>query len=271
LDVGSTAIPIIYTLFVITIPESPRWLISQSRVEEAKKVMKIISPDQDSELLATQMEEDYADAPKENIFMKKYRFPLTLAFLVAFFNQMSGINAFLYYAPRIFGEAGLGEKTALLSSIGIGVVNMVFTLVGVNLIDKVGEKTNVYWIHRIYYFSGISVYGILLSLVGFGDSNLPFPVHCISRDWSGNYNLGVYIGDFPESSPRIRTVVWKLYALGTRCNYPFAYPNPIFYHWPGTVFLVFTIAMVFQLLFVIFMMPETKGTTLEKLSKSLSK
>jgi hypothetical protein len=66
------------------------------------------------------MEDDHAEAPKENIFMKKYRFPLMLAFLVAFFNQMSGINAFLYYAPRIFGEAGLGEKTALLSSIGIG-------------------------------------------------------------------------------------------------------------------------------------------------------
>lgn len=70
----------------------------------------------------------------------------------------------MYYAPRIFGEAGLGEKTALLSSIGIGVVNMVFTLVGVNLIDKVGRKNYCYWIHRIYYFSGISVYGILLSL-----------------------------------------------------------------------------------------------------------
>jgi hypothetical protein len=267
---GVQAIPIIYTLFVITIPESPRWLISQSRVEEAKKVMKIISGS-GFRIAGHTNGGRLCRRTKENIFMKKYRFPLTLAFLVAFFNQMSGINAFLYYAPRIFGEAGLGEKTALLSSIGIGVVNMVFTLVGVNLIDKVGEKTNVYWIHRIYYFSGISVYGILLSLVGFGDSNLPFPVHCISRDWSGNYNLGVYIGDFPESSPRIRTVVWKLYALGTRAIIPSLIPTLFSTIGPGTVFLVFTIAMVFQLLFVIFMMPETKGTTLEKLSKSLSK
>jgi hypothetical protein len=64
----------------------------------------------------------------ENIFLKKYRFPLTLAFLIAFFNQFSGINAFLYYAPRIFEAAGLGESTALLSSIGIGFTNLIFTL-----------------------------------------------------------------------------------------------------------------------------------------------
>ncbi len=74
----------------------------------------------------------------ENIFMKKYRFPLMLAFLIAFFNQLSGINAFLYYAPRIFEEAGLGESTALLSSIGIGVTNLIFTLLGVFLIDRLG-------------------------------------------------------------------------------------------------------------------------------------
>ena len=97
-------------------------------------------------------------------------------------------------------------------------------------------------------------------LTGF-DSNLPFPVHCISRDWSGNYNLGVYIGDFPESSPRIRDSLWKLYALGTAAISLLLIPTLFSPLKPGTVFLVFTIAMVFQLLFVIFMMPETKGTT----------
>jgi MFS transporter, SP family, arabinose:H+ symporter len=117
---GVQTIPaIIYTLFVLTIPRSPRWLISKFRIDEAKSVLKTISPDEDPEILISQIQNNNAETPKENIFMKKYRFPLILAFLVAFFNQMSGINAFLYYAPRIFGEAGLGEKTALLSSIGI--------------------------------------------------------------------------------------------------------------------------------------------------------
>ena len=270
---GVQAIPaIFYTLFVITIPESPRWLISQSRVEEAKKVMKIISPDQDSELLATQMEEDYADAPKENIFMKKYRFPLTLAFLVAFFNQMSGINAFLYYAPRIFGEAGLGEKTALLSSIGIGIVNMVFTLVGVNLIDKVGRKKLM--------FIGSIVYIISLGLVSmafyFHWTGLAIPIFLFLFIASHAIGQGTIIWVFiSEIFPNHLRASGQSFGSSTHwvlaAIIPSLIPTLFSTIGPGTVFLVFTIAMVFQLLFVIFMMPETKGTTLEKLSKSLSK
>ena len=269
---GVQAIPaIIYTLFVITIPESPRWLISQSRVEEAKKVMKIISPDQDSELLATQMEEDYADAPKENIFMKKYRFPLTLAFLVAFFNQMSGINAFLYYAPRIFGEAGLGEKTALLSSIGIGIVNMVFTLVGVNLIDKVGRK-KLMFIGSIGYIISL---GLVSMAFYFHWTGLAIPIFLFLFIASHAIGQGTIIWVFiSEIFPNHLRASGQSFGSSTHwvlaAIIPSLIPTLFSTIGPGTVFLVFTIAMVFQLLFVIFMMPETKGTTLEKLSKSLS-
>lgn len=270
---GVQAIPaIIYTLFVITIPESPRWLISQSRVEEAKKVMKIISPDQDSELLATQMEEDYADAPKENIFMKKYRFPLTLAFLVAFFNQMSGINAFLYYAPRIFGEAGLGEKTALLSSIGIGIVNMVFTLVGVNLIDKVGRK-KLMFIGSIGYIISL---GLVSMAFYFHWTGLAIPIFLFLFIASHAIGQGTIIWVFiSEIFPNHLRASGQSFGSSTHwvlaAIIPSLIPTLFSTIGPGTVFLVFTIAMVFQLLFVIFMTPETKGTTLEKLSKSLSK
>lgn len=270
---GVQAIPaVIYTLFVITIPESPRWLISQSRVEEAKKVMKIISPDQDSELLATQMEEDYADAPKENIFMKKYRFPLMLAFLVAFFNQMSGINAFLYYAPRIFGEAGLGEKTALLSSIGIGVVNMVFTLVGVNLIDKVGRK-KLMFIGSIGYIISL---GLVSMAFYFHWTGLAIPIFLFLFIASHAIGQGTIIWVFiSEIFPNHLRASGQSFGSSTHwvlaAIIPSLIPTLFSTIGPVTVFLVFTIAMVFQLLFVIFMMPETKGTTLEILSKSLSK
>ena len=270
---GVQAIPaIFYTLFVITIPESPRWLISQSRMEEAKKVMKIISPDQDSELLATQMEEDYADAPKENIFMKKYRFPLMLAFLVAFFNQMSGINAFLYYAPRIFGEAGLGEKTALLSSIGIGVVNMVFTLVGVNLIDKVGRK-KLMFIGSIGYIISL---GLVSMAFYFHWTGLAIPIFLFLFIASHAIGQGTIIWVFiSEIFPNHLRASGQSFGSSTHwvlaAIIPSLIPTLFSTIGPGTVFLVFTIAMVFQLLFVIFMMPETKGTTLEKLSKSLLK
>lgn len=269
---GVQAIPAtIYTLCVFSIPESPRWLVSKNKIEEAKKVMKVVSPDQDSDTLIAQMEDDQADSPKENIFMKKYRFPLMLAFLVAFFNQMSGINAFLYYAPRIFGEAGLGEKTALLSSIGIGIVNMVFTLVGVNLIDKVGRRTLM--------FIGSIGYIISLSLVSmafyFHWSGLAIPIFLFLFIASHAIGQGtviwVFISEIFPNHLRASgqafgsTTHWVLAAI-----IPSLIPTLFSTIGAGTVFLIFTIAMVFQLLFVIFMMPETKGISLEKLSKTLS-
>lgn len=144
--VGVEAIPaVIYTLFVLTIPQSPRWLIAKERIEEAKKILNIIDPEQDTQKMINEINNSNSSLGHENIFMKKYRYPLILAFLMAFFNQLSGINAFLYYAPRIFEEAGLGEKTALLSSIGVGITNMIFTLLGVFLIDKLGRKTLMYF------------------------------------------------------------------------------------------------------------------------------
>jgi len=270
---GVQAIPAaIYTVCVLTIPESPRWLVSQSRIEEAKKVMKILSPDQDSENLITQMEDDHAESPQENIFMKKYRFPLMLAFLVAFFNQMSGINAFLYYAPRIFGEAGLGEKTALLSSIGIGVVNMVFTLVGVNLIDKVGRRTLMY-LGSVGYIISL---GLVSMAFYFHWSGLAIPIFLFLFIASHAIGQGTVIWVFiSEIFPNHLRASGQAFGSSTHwllaAIIPSLIPTLFSTIGAGTVFLVFTVAMVFQLLFVMFMMPETKGISLEKLSKTLTK
>ncbi len=144
--VGVEAIPaVLYTVFAFTIPKSPRWLLTKFRNSEAKTVLQLINPDQDPEKLMMEIKDEMENTvPHENIFIKKYRFPLILAFCIAFFNQLSGINAFLYYAPRILTEAGLAESSALLSSIGIGVTNMLFTLLGIYLIDRVGRKQLMY-------------------------------------------------------------------------------------------------------------------------------
>src|SRR5690606_19155903 len=108
---------------------------------EAAEVLQRIRSDMDIEELWTEVKTRSQDRKSaESIFFKKYRFPLMLAFLIAFFNQMSGINAFLYYAPRIFEISGLEQDASLLSSIGVGVVNLIFTLIGVFLIDRVGRK-----------------------------------------------------------------------------------------------------------------------------------
>lgn len=270
---GVQAIPAaIYTVCVVTIPESPRWLVSQFRIDEAKKVMKILSPDQNSETLIMQMEDDHAESPKENIFMKKYCFPLMLAFLVAFFNQMSGINAFLYYAPRIFGEAGLGEKTALLSSIGIGVVNMVFTLVGVNLIDKVGRRTLMY-LGSVGYIISL---GLVSMAFYFHWSGLAIPIFLFLFIASHAIGQGTVIWVFiSEIFPNHLRASGQAFGSSTHwllaAIIPSLIPTLFSTIGAGTVFLVFTVAMVFQLLFVMFMMPETKGISLEKLSKALTK
>ena len=156
--VGVEAIPaVIYTVFTLTIPKSPRWLLSKLRVDEAKEVLEVINPGMDAEHMMLEIKkESEGTIPGENIFLMKYRFPLILAFCIAFFNQLSGINAFLYYAPRILEEAGLGASTALLSSIGIGVTNMVFTLLGIYLIDRMGRKQLMY-IGSVGYIIALSL------------------------------------------------------------------------------------------------------------------
>lgn len=270
---GVQSIPAaIYTLFVLTIPRSPRWLISKSRLDEAKKVLKIINPDEDPELLIAQIQDNNAETPDENIFMKKYRFPLILAFLVAFFNQMSGINAFLYYAPRIFGEAGLGEKTALLSSVGIGVTNMIFTLLGVSLIDKVGRRTLMY-IGSIGYIISLG----LVTLAFFLNwSGISIPIFLFLFIAAHAIGQGTVIWVFiSEIFPNHLRASGQAFGSSTHWVLAAVIPSMIPFLFStigaGSVFLVFTIAMIFQLLFVIFMMPETKGITLEKLSQKLIK
>jgi sugar porter (SP) family MFS transporter len=270
---GVQSIPAaIYTLFVLTIPRSPRWLISKSRLDEAKKVLKIINPDEDPELLIAQIQDNNAETPDENIFMKKYRFPLILAFLVAFFNQMSGINAFLYYAPRIFGEAGLGEKTALLSSIGIGVTNMIYTLLGVSLIDKVGRRTLMY-IGSIGYIISLG----LVTLAFFLNwSGISIPIFLFLFIAAHAIGQGTVIWVFiSEIFPNHLRASGQAFGSSTHWVLAAVIPSMIPFLFStigaGSVFLVFTIAMIFQLLFVIFMMPETKGITLEKLSQKLIK
>lgn len=271
--VGVEAIPaILYTLFALGIPKSPRWLMSKDRLEEAQKVWRKINPQGNFEKLLAQLEEEKKqDNSREHIFMKKYRFPLMLAFLIAFFNQFSGINAFLYYAPRILEEAGLGASTALLSSIGIGVTNMVFTLIGINLIDRMGRRQLMYM--------GSAGYIISLSLVAcaffFGWEGISVAIflflfiaaHAIGQGTV----IWVFISEiFPNHLRGYgqsfgSSVHWILAAV-----IPSMIPLLFSTIGAGTVFLIFAFMMVLQLLFVIFLMPETKGVSLEEMSTRLN-
>ncbi|TAI47103.1 sugar porter family MFS transporter [Flagellimonas allohymeniacidonis] len=268
---GAEAIPaIIYTFLVFTVPKSPRWLVTKNRFEEASEVIESLKLDID----INDLRNEVSNADKvnsESIFMKKYRFPLTLAFLIAFFNQWSGINAFLYYAPRIFELAGLGESTALLSSIGIGFTNFVFTLIGIYLIDRLGRK-------QLMYYGSVG-YIISLSLVSaaflFNWTGMAVPVFLFLFIASHAIGQGAVIWVFiSEIFPNHLRGSGQAFGSSTHWVLAALIPSfvPFLFGTIGAavVFGFFAFMMVLQLLWVGFMMPETKGISLEELGKQMS-
>ena len=269
---GIEAFPaILYTLLCFGIPQSPRWLITQNKIDQARAIYKKIDPTASFETLIAEMAEDTSPSNvKDSLFDKKYRFPLKLAFLVAFFNQLSGINAFLYYAPRIFEEGGLGESTSLLSSIGIGITNLIFTFIGISLIDKLGRR-------QLMYFGSVG-YIISLSLVScaffFEWGGLLIPIFLFIFIASHAIGQGAIIWVFiSEIFPNHLRNAGQ--SFGTSVHWILAALIPSFVPilfgsiGAGVVFLIFAFFMVLQLVFVHYMMPETQGISFEKLSKIL--
>lgn len=142
---GIEAVPaVIYSVLCFTLPESPRWLISRGQIEEGKAVLAQINPEfSEEELNASTKkisEATHEQPGKTSFSLSRLKTPLMIAFLIAFFNQLSGINAIITFAPRIFAMTGLGESAALLNSAGIGVMNLTFTLIGIRLIDRWGRR-----------------------------------------------------------------------------------------------------------------------------------
>lgn len=272
---GVQAFPsFIYSVLIFSIPKSPRWLLSKNRDEEAKSVLQRMGLEADFEEMKKDIDADNANAALANdsIFLKKYRTPLILAFLIAFFNQLSGINAFLYYSNRIFQEAGLGESTALLSSIGIGVVNLVFTLIGVFLIDRLGRKILMY-IGSVGYIISLTLVAMAFFLHWQGIMVPVFLFLFIAAHAIGQGAvIWVFISEIFPNHLRASgqafgsTTHWILAAI-----IPSLIPFLFSTIGAGVVFLFFAIMMVFQLFFVAFLMPETKGISLEELSKKLIK
>lgn len=269
---GVEAIPaVIYTLMTLGIPRSPRWLFLQNKTEEAKAIIHQAYVKEDADALIEEISQDQNIIEEnESIFKPQYRFILKLAFLIAFFNQFSGINAFLYYAPRIFEEGGLGESTALLSSVGIGLINLIFTLIGINLIDRLGRKTLMYF-GSVGYIISLSLIAasFLLSWEG-----LALPVFLFVFIASHAIGQGAVIWVFiSEIYPNHLRSAGQSFGTSTHWVLAAIIPSlvPVLFAsiGAGVVFAIFAFMMVLQLLFVYFWMPETKGVSLESLAQQL--
>ena len=269
---GIEALPaLLYTVLVLSIPKSPRWLYLNNQQDEAEKIIRDAYSENDADELIREIIKDKESSVKsESIFQKKYSFILMLAFLVAAFNQFSGINAFLYYAPRIFEEGGLGQSAALLSSVGIGLTNVIFTFIGISLIDRLGRKILMY-IGSIGYIISLTLISLSF-ILDWGGIALPIFLFLFiaSHAIGQGAIIWVYISEiFPN---HIRSY-GQSFGVSTHWVLAAIIPSfiPFLFGWigPGIVFAFFAFMMILQLLFTHFIMPETKGVSLEELSKKL--
>ena len=272
---GVAAFPsLLYAVFCFGLPESPRWLLSRKGDREgALQVLQRIEPEASSAEIAAEADQISAAAAAEgstgHFWTARLRKPILLAILIAFFNQMSGINAILYFAPRIFELTGLAAKAALLQSIGIGVTNLVFTFVGLWLIDRLGRRTLLY----IGSFGYIASLG-LAAWAFFTGHYAIVPVCIFAFIAAHAIGQGAVIWVFiSEIFPNRHRAEGQ--TLGSFTHWIFAaalttfFPKMVVAFQPGYVFSFFAGMMVLQLLWVRTMVPETKGVPLEQIQKQL--
>ena len=246
------------------VPRSPRWLLRKGRVREGLAVLTRIDPataqhDADTILTANQ------HAKTGSLWSPQYRRPLLLAGLLAFFNQASGIDAIIYFAPRIFGMAGLGQSSALLSSAGIGLTNFLFTLLAMSVIDRFGRRTLMFigsiglvltlgLVARAFFLQQLGGLGVPLLLFGY----IAFFA------FSQGAVLWVFVSEiFPAEVRTQGQVLGSTVHWLTATVIAFVFPYLSEQLGGGITFAFFAAMMVVQFLYVIFLMPETKGTSLE--------
>ncbi len=272
---GVAAFPsLLYALLCFGIPESPRWLLGRKGDRErGLNVLQRIQPEVSKAQIEAEADEITAasteKASSAHFWTRHLRKPILLAILIAFFNQLSGVNAILYFAPRIFELTGLGAKAALLQSIGIGVTNLVFTFVGLWLIDRLGRRTLLF----IGSFGYIGSLG-LVAWAFFTQHFAIVPICIFAFIAAHAIGQGAVIWVFiSEIFPNRHRAEGQ--ALGSFTHWIFAallttfFPRMVSSFPPGYVFSFFAGMMVLQLIWVKTLVPETKGVPLEHIQKQL--
>lgn len=272
---GVEGIPaLVYFFLLFWVPESPRYLVMKNKITQAKYILQRIDDTQVEQVVDSIQQQIKRNANLGGtLFTKANQKPIIVAFLVAMFNQFSGINAILYYAPRIFEQSGLSSADSLLQSVAVGVVNLIFTFLGFLLIDKVGRR-------KLLMFGSVGM------TVCLGVAAYVFFVH----DLCGIFllvSILFYIAFFGMSTG---AVIWVLIAevfpnsvrakgqsFGSLTHWLFAalitFCFPVIADGGGTglafTFGFFSVMMLVQMGVAWLYFPETKGKSLEELSESL--
>ena len=269
---GVSAVPsALFLLMLFTIPRSPRWLVSKRRVDEARQVLQLTG-EENAEVELREIVESIDvehGHGHEPLFSRKYRFPIFLAVSIGAFNQLAGINAILYYLNDIFARAGFDKVSGDLQAVAVGATNLLFTMIAMSIIDKVGRKTLLLAgsVGTALCLAGVAV-------IFFTNKNQNLLVwlligYIASFAFSQGAVIWVYISEvFPN---RVRA---KGQSLGS------------FTHWAvnalisgtfpliaassgGSPFVFFALMMVLQFFVVLYVYPETKGISLEDMQKKL--
>jgi SP family arabinose:H+ symporter-like MFS transporter len=269
---GVSAAPAVFFLWMLFgIPRSPRWLVKKGRVEEARRVLQITGEeDFEQELhdIVTSIDKDHGHQD-EPLFSMKYKLPIFLAVSIGMFNQLSGINAILYYLNDIFQQAGFTKVSGDLQAVAVGGTNLLFTMFAMSIIDRVGRRTllligsvgTAFCLAGVaaIFFSGQHKSMLLWLLIGF----------IASFAFSQGAVIWVYISEvFPN---RVRS---KGQSLGSSAHWIMnAIIAAIFPSMAarsgGAPFVFFSAMMVIQFFVVLFIYPETKGITLEAMQKKM--
>jgi sugar porter (SP) family MFS transporter len=273
---GVQAFPsLLFFVMVFTVPESPRWLVKTDNVGEAKKVFDDVGEAHPEIAVKTIQESLHMEKgmKKESLFNGKYNKPILYVVALAMFNQLSGINAIMYYAPRIFEMTGLAKDTALLQAVSIGATNMIFTLLAISVIDKFGRKTLliigsvgmvfflglVAWAFYTQDFGGYAVMFYLVGFIAFFAFSQGAVIWVFMSEIFPNKvrSQGQTLGSFTHWI-MAAAISWTFPVLAESSD------NGGFYS-----FLLFAVMMFIHGIFVWKVLPETKGKSLEGIQRDL--